>query len=190
MDRYLPTPSTSGSHPTPSTSVNTTQEDEDDPLPTLAGSESDPDDPDYPPPPQQPSTSKGKATRRQPIKGKRQVRFNLGPEEPADDPPLNANETVDPKQIKVNDHIIWDCEGQVYPAIVRKKFTSWCQVTNMLPANTNNLSLWSYGPAIKQCHYKDIKHLIAPPALQGTSSGRGNTVYLVQKIAKYWDQAQ
>jgi len=91
--------------------------------------------------------------------------------------------------IRVNSHIIWDNEGTYYPAIVVKKFRTWCKVTNMMPHNVSNLSLWTYGAAQKQCYYGKIKALIKPPALQGTSSGRGidgNAVYLVEKIAKYW----
>ena len=118
--------------------------------------------------------------------------------DPTDDDPSTDDEDppnrdrppiVNIKLIRVNSHIIWDNEGTYYPAIVVKKFRTWCRVTNMLPHSVSNLSLWTYGAAQKQCYYGEIKALIKPPALQGTSSGRGidgNAVYLVEKIAKYW----
>ena len=90
---------------------------------------------------------------------------------------LSNINTLDPKKIKVNSHLIWECEGQHYPAIVKKKHPRWLTVVNMLPANFKNFKLWNYSIAEKQCHYEKVRHLIPPPALQGTSSGRGNETY-------------
>ena len=161
------------------------------PTPILL-SESDPDDPDY----CAASTSKA-ASKRRPLRAKKRVHFQLD-NDPTDDDPSTDDEDppnrdtppiVNTKLIRVNSHIIWDNEGTYYPAIVVKKFRTWCKVTNMMPHNVSNLSLWTYGAAQKQCYYGKIKALIKPPALQGTSSGRGidgNAVYLVEKIAKYW----
>ena len=163
------------------------------PPPTPILYESDPDDPDY-----CASTSKAKsAPKRRSLRAKKRVHF-APDDDPTDDDPSTDDEDppnrdtppiVNTKLIRVNSHIIWDNEGTYYPAIVVKKFRTWCRVTNMLPHSVSNLSLWTYGAAQKQCYYGEIKALIKPPALQGTSSGRGidgNAVYLVEKIAKYW----
>ena len=190
-----PTQEKSGNHlPTQEKSVNplTIQDNIYTPPPTPILSESDPDDPDY-----CASTSKAKsAPKRRSLRAKKRVHFDLD-DDPTDDDPTDDDDPtnhdtptkIDTKLIRVNSHLIWDNEGQHYPAIVVKKFTTWCKVINMMPHNISNMSLWTYGVAQKQCFYSNIKHLIAPPALQGTSSGRGNdnnAIYLVEKIAKYW----
>ena len=76
--------------------------------------------------------------------------------------------------------------GPALPCPCKKKHPRWLTVVNMLPAHPTNFKLWTYGIADKQCHYENIRHLIPPPALQGTSSERGTETYLVSKIEKYW----
>ena len=149
-------------------------------------------------PPAQPSTYKPKPstslptspmpTRSRPSRGAtKYVEVPSTTEESSDEEPLTID-TLDMRKLRVNSHIIWEYEGSYYPAIIKKKHQRWLTVGNMLPADFKNFNLWTYGIADKQCHFENIRHLIPPPALQGTSSGRGVTGmnYLVAKVEKYW----
>ena len=137
-----------------------------------------------------PSTSKPKSppmpSRSGPSRGARKYVELTSTDESSDDEPLTL-ETLNMRKLTVNSHIIWDCEGTYYPAIIKKKHQRWLTVGNMLPADFENFNLWTYGIADKQCKYENVRHYIPPPALQGTSSGRGVTgTYFVTKIEKYW----
>ena len=74
--------------------------------------------------------------------------------------------------------MIWTLEVQHCPAIIKAKAIKWLHVVNMLPCPGNN-SLWRYGIGAKVCKFPQIRHLIPPPIIQGTISGRDNETYLV-----------
>ena len=115
-------------------------------------------------------------------------------EEAVDDPRPSSSATVGFKgKLKAGDHIIYEQEGQQFPAMIEKDLKRWLVVKKMTPLFRSGYApLWEYeGQLIKKMVYpKEVLHRIPAPALQATSSGRLDNQYYVEKMGEYWLAAQ